>query len=82
MKCYLRMFYNIPPPSINRNKPKNIATIQMMMPPLDLPMMDKSRPTIASGMLNQFNQPNKGIIPKNIPMSAKMPKSLPRSCII
>lgn len=71
----------MPPPSISRKMPKNIATTQIMIPPLDLPAIDKRRPNIANGIFNQLSHPSKGINPMIIPTRAIMPNSLPAVCI-
>ena len=70
--------YRIPPPNIKRNKPKNIATTQIIIPPLDFPKIESTKPKIANGILNQFNHPNNGIIPSNIPKMARIPNKRPR----
>ena len=85
--CYIikhmtRLFYKSPPPSISRSNPKKIATTHIIIPPLDLPIMEINKPIIARGMLNQFNQPRNGIIPKNIPHIARIPNILPKVFII
>ena len=44
--------------------------------------MEINNPIIARGMLNQFNHPRNGIIPKNIPHIARIPNILPKVFII
>lgn len=72
----------IPPPIISLNKPKKMATIHIIMPPFDLPNMENTNPNIAKGIFNQFNQPNKGIIPSSIPIIANIPNNLPSNFIL
>lgn len=69
--------YRIPPPKINLINPKKIATIQMIMPPFDLPRIESTKPRIANGILNQFIHPSRGINPSNIPINARIPNNLP-----
>ena len=49
----------------------------MIIPPLDLPTIESTNPSTAKGMFSQFNQPNKGINPKSIPIKERIPKIRP-----
>lgn len=53
--------YNIPPPSDNLIAPTKIATIQMMVAPLLLPIIAKISEKMAIGIPNQFTHPNNGM---------------------
>lgn len=66
---------------ISLSKPRNIATIQIIIPPFDFPNMEKTNPNIAKGIFNQLNHPNNGIIPNNIPIMANIPNNLPSNFI-
>jgi len=59
-----------------------MATTQIIIPPFDFPIIERSSPIIASGIFNQLSHPNKGIIPITIPIKASMPKIRPIVCIV
>ncbi len=58
-----------------------MATMHIVFPPLEFPILQMIKPTTANGITIQFNQPNSGINAINIPNNDKIPKREPTTFI-
>lgn len=61
----------------NLNNPTKIAIPQIIIPPLDFPIVDNINPKTAKGIPNQFSHPKRGIRPMIINISDRIPKMRP-----